>query len=88
MQFLQALGNFFKKFFKKAIQDQLSIIVPIAQQIVKTIENDPSILSSTAKRDTAIAMILAELAVKEMAVPNRLINLAIEIAVVEFKGVE
>lgn len=88
MQVLQAISNFFKKFFKQAIQDQLDIIMPISREAIKMVAGDPSIITSDEKRARAIAFILAELTAKELTVAKRLVNLAVEIAVVEFKGIE
>lgn len=88
MQLLQSFSNFFKKFFKQAVQDQLNIILPIAREAIKMVASDPSIVASDDKRAKAVAFILAELAVKEATVVPRLINLAIEIAVVELKGID
>jgi len=88
MKLFDALKNFFSKFFKKAVQEQLDIIIPVARDAIRQIESDPSLLTSDAKRTAAIGIILAELAVKEISYANRLVNLAIEIAVVELKGIE
>lgn len=87
MQFFTQLGNFFAKFFRKGVQEQLEIILPIARQVVVQISKDPSLLASDDKRNAAIGLILAELTAKEIIFAQRLVNLAIEIAVVEFKGI-
>lgn len=86
MQIIPVITNFFKKLFKQSIQQQLDIIVPIAKEIVSMIEADPSIIVDGDKRTTAIAHIVAELAAKELIFAKRLVNLALEIAVVEVKG--
>jgi hypothetical protein len=88
MQVLKAISNFLKKFFKQAIQDQLDIIMPISREAIKMVANDPSIITSDEKRARAISFILAELTAKQLTVAKRLVNLAVEIAVVEFKGIE
>lgn len=88
MKLVDALKNFFSKFFKQAVQQQLDIIIPIARAAIKQIESDPSLLTSDAKRTAAVAFILAELTAKEITYVQRLVNLAIEIAVVELKGID
>jgi hypothetical protein len=88
MKVLSFLKTFFSKFFKETVEAQLAIIVPIALEAVKKVAADPTILTSDAKRAIAISMILAELTAKELLFAKRLVNLALEIAVVEFKGVE
>lgn len=87
MTFVQKITDFFKKFFKGAIQAQLDILLPIARNAVLAVENDPAILISTDKRNAAIAMLLSQLASQEIQFAERLVNLAIEIAVVEIKGI-
>jgi len=82
------LTIFFKKLFKATIQDQLDILRPIVLDIVKRIESDPSIIIDGDKRSTAMAMIAQELVSKELIFAKRLVNLAIEIAVVEMKGID
>lgn len=86
LTFTQKITDFFKRFFKGAVQAQLDVLMPIARSVVQTIENDPSLLISSDKRNAAIAMLMAELASQEIAYAGRLVNLAIEIAVVEIKG--
>lgn len=86
MKIIPAITNFFKKFFKQTVQEQLDIVVPIAKEIVVMIEADPSIIVDGDKRATAIAHVVSELAAKELVFANRLLNLALEIAVVEVKG--
>jgi hypothetical protein len=87
MTFIQALGNFFKKLFKESIQAQIDIILPIARNVVKSIAEDPTILTSDEKRARAASMIVSELTAKEIVFAKRLINLVIEIAVIELKGI-
>lgn len=88
MNVLQALGNFFKKFFKQAVQEQIDIILPVARQAVQMVAKDPSIATSDAKRAAAIAFIMSELTAKEVVFAKRMVNLVLEIAVVEIKGIE
>jgi len=87
MKILHILKKFFTSFFKETINKQLNILIPIALIIVKKIEEDPSIIIDGSKRNTAIAMITSELISQELQFAKRLINLAIEIAVIEFKGI-
>jgi len=85
MKLLQTITKFFSSLFKQSIRQQLEILVPIAREIVIEIEKDPTLLVSKDKQAAAVTKLLAELAVKEIAYIPRLINLAIEIAVVDFK---
>ena len=87
MKILSAIGKFFSSLFKQSVEQQLKILVPIALGIVSQIEADPTIILDKGKQTTAVSLLLAELAAKELAYVPRLINLAIEIAVVEFKGI-
>ena len=87
MKILSAIGKFFSSLFKQSVEQQLKILVPIALGIVSQIESDPTIILDKGKQATAVSLLLAELAAKELAYVPRLINLAIEIAVVEFKGI-
>lgn len=86
MNIIKGIVSFFKSFFKESIKAQLDILVPIAKDVVQMIETDPSIIVDGKKRDTAIALILKELANKELKAVPRILNLAIEIAVVDLKG--
>ncbi|CAB4126827.1 hypothetical protein UFOVP84_26 [uncultured Caudovirales phage] len=88
MKILQTIGKFFKDLFKQSIQAQLDILVPIAKEIVTKVESDPSIILDKGKQATAVSLLLAELAAKELQFVPRLINLAIEIAVVDYKGIQ
>jgi hypothetical protein len=88
MKILQTIGKFFKDLFKQSLQAQLDILVPIAKEVVAKIESDPSIILDTGKQGTAVALLLAELSAKELQFLPRLINLAIEIAVVDYKGLQ
>lgn len=88
MKVFDVLKSFFKKLFKNTIQAQIDIILPIAEQAVKQIADDPSIITNEEKRQRAMNMIIAELTAKEVVFAKRLINLCIEIAVVELKGIE
>lgn len=87
MKIFSKISKFFSSLFKQSLQQQLDILVPIAKDIVAQIENDPTIILDKGKQATAVSLLLAELATKEIAYVPRLINLAIEIAVVEFKGI-
>ena len=87
MKIFSKISKFFSSLFRQSLQQQLDILVPIARGIVATIEDDPTILISKDKQAAAVTRLLAELAAKELAYVPRLINLAIEIAVVELKGI-
>jgi hypothetical protein len=85
--FMTKFLNFWKRLFKGAIQDQLSIIMPLAREAITAVASDPSIIASDAKRSAAFAIIMGKLAAQEVNFAARMINLAIEIAVIEFKGI-
>lgn len=88
MKVLHVLTSLLSKLFKSTIQQQIDIILPIAENVVRQIADDPSILTNEEKRQRAISMVIAELTSKEVIFAKRLINLCIEIAVVQLKGVE
>ncbi len=85
--FITNLGKFFKDLFKQSLQAQLDILVPIAKDVVAKVESDPTIILDKGKQVTAVSLVLAELLQKELTFLPRVINLAIEIAVVDFKGI-
>lgn len=82
---LNSFKSFLGKFLKSATKQQLEIIMPIAQNVVKMVKSDPSIIINGSKRDTAFDLIVKELTTKEGDFANHLINLAIELAVCEIK---
>lgn len=88
MKIFSIIKNFFSKLFKETIQAQLDIIIPIAKNAVETVAADPSILTSDEKRSRAVNMILTELGAQQLKFAKRLVNLAVEIAVVELKGLD
>jgi hypothetical protein len=88
MSIMNKFIDFCKKFFKGAIREQLDIIIPIARDVVRAIAADPSLVTSDAKRAMAFNMIMVRLAEQELKFAGRLINLAIEMAVVEFRGID
>lgn len=88
LKFFGSLGRFLSVLFKGAINEELKVVLPIAAGAVRSVASDPTLLSSGAKRDTAIGLILAELASAQAKVGVSVINLAIELAVQEFKANE
>lgn len=78
------LGEYFAVIFKNAINQELKIILPIATKAVARIASDPTLASGGARRDAAIAEILAELASKQVQVGISTLNLAIELAYQKF----
>jgi hypothetical protein len=84
LKFFGVLGEYFAAIFKSAINQQLKIVLPIATKAVKMVASDPSLLSGGAKREAAIASILAELAAKQVQVGVSTLNLAIELAYQKF----
>lgn len=84
LKFFGVLGEYFAAIFKSAINQELKIVLPIATKAVKLVASDPSLLSGGAKREAAIAAILAELASKQAQVGISTLNLAIELAYQKF----
>jgi hypothetical protein len=80
LKLLGILGEYLKVLFDSAIKAELEVIMPIATNIVKQVAKDPTLLSSSAKRDAAIAGILAEITAAQVQVGNSIINLAVELA--------
>ncbi|MGZ8924331.1 MAG: hypothetical protein ACXW2E_00475 [Nitrososphaeraceae archaeon] len=62
------------------------MVVPIAAKAVRMVANDLSVLKSPEKRNAAVAAVLAELAAAQIEVGLSIVNLAIELAYVEFKN--
>lgn len=85
--FMSKFFNFWKRLFKGAIEDQLNIIMPLAREAIAAVASDPSLIASSDKRAAAFAIITAKLAAQELLFVNRMVNLAIEIAVIEIKGI-
>ena len=88
MSIIQGFFKYIKDIFHGGLQEQLDILVPIAKGMVALVEKDPSCLTNSSKRDLAIASIITELTTKEIAYMPRLVSLAVEIAVVDFKGLK
>lgn len=86
MNIIKGILSFFKSLFKESIKSQLDVVVPLAKKAVQMIEADPSIIVDGNKRDTAVSLIIKELIDQELKVVPRILNLAIEIAVVDLKG--
>ena len=77
---LGTLGRFLSILFKDTLRKELEIILPIAIGAVTSVANDPTLLKSGAKQDAAAALILAELAKKQVEIGKSVINLGIELA--------
>lgn len=86
LKFFGSLGKFLSVLFKGAINEELKVVLPIAAGAVRSVANDPTLIASGSKRDTAVELILAELAAAQVKVGISVINLAIELAVQEFKA--
>lgn len=81
-----SLGRFLSLLFQGALKKELDVVLPIAAAAVRSIAADPSVVQPGAKRDAAVALILAELAAAQVSVGLSVINLAVELAVVEYKS--
>lgn len=88
LKFFGALGKFLSVLFKGAINEELKVVLPIAAGAVRSVAKDPTLIAAGSKRDTAVELILAELAAAQVKVGISVINLAIELAVQEFKATD
>ena len=86
ISFFGDVGRFLAILFKKAIHDELAIALPIAANAVRQIAADPSIISNADKRDAAVSNVLAEVGKAQVSVGLGIVNLAVELAVQEFKA--
>lgn len=80
LNMLGVLGQYLKVLVKGAVKAQLDQVMPIAQNAVKMISQDPSILTSDEKRKAAFDTILKQLGDAQSKVGTSIINLAIELA--------
>lgn len=88
LKFFGSLGKFLSVLFKSALKKELEVVMPIAAGAVRSVASDPTLIQPGSKRDTAISLILAELTTAQVEVGRSVINLAIELAVQEFKAEE
>jgi hypothetical protein len=84
LSFFGVLGEYFAAIIKSAVNQELKIVLPVATKAIAAIAQDPTLLTGGAKRDAAIAIILAELGSKQVAVGVSTLNLAIELAYQKF----
>lgn len=87
LKFFGILGEYFAVILRSAIKQELTLVLPIAGKAVATVAKD-STLSGKDKCEAAIALILAELAAKQVQVGISTINLAIELAYQKFVAEE
>jgi predicted N-acetyltransferase YhbS len=85
LNFFGVLGQFLSVLFREALQKELVIVVPLAREIVAQVAFDPTLLSSSAKRNAAIAVIITKLAAQQLTIGQDVIRLAIELAYQDFK---
>lgn len=85
---LGKLGQFLAILFQDALRAELEVIMPIALDAVKQVASDPSIVSSPAKRDAALAIMGAQLAKSQVQVATSVIHLGLELAVQNHKAAQ
>jgi len=83
--FFGVLGKFVSVLFKEALQKELVVVVPLARQIIAELAFDPTMLTSSDKRNAAIARIGMQLLSQQKTVGQDIIRLAIELAYQDFK---
>lgn len=85
LRFFGSLGTFLSTLLSGALKQELEVVLPIALKAVKAVAADQSLLSSGAKRDAALASIIAELGKAQLQIGLSVMNLAVELAVQEYK---
>jgi hypothetical protein len=79
------LGKFLAVLFGEVLHKELDIVVPLASQVVSRVAADPTLLTSSTKRDAAIAIIATTLIKEQISVGEDVIRFAIELAYQDFK---
>ncbi len=82
---LNSVKSFLTAFFKSAWQKELAVLMPIALEVVESI--DQSTLTNSEKRSTAFDTISAKVIDSQKSLAPFLINLAIELAVANLKAI-
>lgn len=77
---LGVIGQFLRAIFERGIQDQLDQILPIALTAIMAVAQDPSIVTSSQRRERAFDRISDELAQRSIVAAASTINFAIELA--------
>jgi hypothetical protein len=75
------VGKILAVLFKEVVQKELAIVLPIALEVIKLIQADPSVVTSKGKASTAFGLIGDKLVEQHKEVATSTINLAIELAV-------
>lgn len=88
LKFFGEIGEFLKILLKEGLERQLKIILPIATKYVKMIAADPSLVSGREKQAAVFNAIISEIGDSQEDFKTSIINLAIEMAVVEFKALQ
>jgi hypothetical protein len=84
--FLSWLFSFFNAVFSGVTGKVVESIVDLAREVVREIEGDPNLLTSTDKRQAAFNRIKAKALEEGHEVSTHAVNLAIELAVAELRN--
>lgn len=88
LKFFGEIGAYLAAVLKPALQAELKVVLPLAAKAVAQVAADPTLLSGGAKRDAAVAAILAQLAKAQVSIGISTVNLAIELAVQKSKAMD
>lgn len=88
MKLFGALGRFLSVLFNAALKKELEVVMPIAAGAVRSVASDPTLFQPGMKREAALALIMAQLTKSQIEVGLSVVNLAIELAVQEFKATD
>lgn len=80
------LFSFFSSVFSGITGKVLEGLIDIARQVIKQLEDDPSFLTSSDKRQAAFERIKSKALEEGKELSSHAINLAIELAVAELRN--
>lgn len=82
---LGVIGEYLKYIFIRGIHKQLEVIIPLAYDVVKAVQNDPSLVTNSEKREKALQLLKEELAKRSLDAATSTVAMAIELAVQRLK---
>lgn len=83
---LGSLGKFLSILFQDALKKELEVVLPLALGAVRAVAADPTLVHAGAKREVAVALILAQLGKAQIEVGLSVVNLGLELAVQNIKS--
>lgn len=86
LSLLGNLGDFLKAIFIRGISNQINAILPIAYEVVKMVEADPSLITGDEKRKAALASLSKRLITNSIYASISTLAFAIELAVQKMKA--